>query len=82
LPSKKNEKKKPQAKLKDPNVGKWYSLSIGQINQESAIVVATDITEMKMLSEELHQAMHAKGRFLANMSHEVGKRVKGAEAME
>lgn len=59
-----------QAKL-NTETEKWFSLCIKMINKNLAIVVATDITEVKLLAEKLNKAMQAKSRFLANMSHEV-----------
>lgn len=50
---------------------KWCSLSIKKMNKDCSIIVATDITEVKLLADKLNSAMQAKSRFLANMSHEV-----------
>jgi signal transduction histidine kinase/CheY-like chemotaxis protein/PAS domain-containing protein len=62
-------------------IEKWYSLCVKMINKDLAIVVATDITEVKMLAEKLNKAMQAKSRFLANMSHEVRTPLSGIIGM-
>lgn len=45
------------------------------------IIVSTDITTLRTLSEELQAAMTAKSRFLANMSHEVRTPLSGIVGM-
>eukprot|EP00026_Physarum_polycephalum_P001583 Phypoly_transcript_01585.p1 GENE.Phypoly_transcript_01585~~Phypoly_transcript_01585.p1 ORF type:complete len:1072 (+),score=167.91 Phypoly_transcript_01585:208-3216(+) len=59
----------------------WLTLNVGIINDNLATIVATDITAIKKMAEELNDALTTKSRFLANMSHEVRTPLSGIIGM-
>lgn len=76
------ESKRPftcEVKLVEKDV--WLTLSAGPMSESLAIIVATDITEIKQMAEELNNALTTKSRFLANMSHEVRTPLSGIIGM-